>query len=154
MLITKKQLLEQLAGQVSEAERAALEDGGRELVISRYNRATVLKLLSMKESGADYGAITVDTALVDGFKRELVEYLNRYMREQPEGHKWIILSCLFLTFIVREPMHPQEIVGWERLGGLYQCPSREMQAGSLCRWCVCGRNGTGETGPTAEQNGN
>lgn len=153
MLITEKQLLEQLAGQISDEERAALEDGGRELVISRYNRATVLKLLSMKESGADHGAITVDTALVDGLKRELEEYLDRYMREQPEGHKWIILSCLFLTFILREPMHPQEIVRWERLGGLYHCPSREVQAGSLCRWCVCGQNVTEESGPIAEQEG-
>ncbi len=151
MQITKKQLLEQLAGHISDAERVALEDDGRELVISRYNRATVLKLLSMKESGADYGPIAVDTALVDGFKRALEEYLDRYMWEQPEGHKWIILSCLFLTFIVREPMHPQEIVHWERLGDLYQCPSREMQAGSLCRWCVCGQSVAAESGPLVEQ---
>ena len=154
MLITKKQLLEQLAGHISDEERVALEGDGRELVISSYNRATVLKLLSMKENGVDRGPITVETDLVDGFKRELEEYLDRYMREQPEGHKWIILSCLFLTFIMREPMHPQEIVRWERLGDLYRCPSREMQAGSLCRWCVCGRNDTAETDPLAEEEGN
>ena len=149
MLITKKQLLEQLAGQVSDAERAALDSDGGELVISRYNRATVLKLLSMKESDADQGPITVDTALVDALKRELEEYLDRYMREQPEGHKWIILSCLFLTFVLREPMHPQEIVHWERIGGSYRCPSAEMQAGSLCLRCVCGQDDAGTTGPLA-----
>ena len=155
MLVTKKQLLEQLAGHISDAERISLEDDGssRELVISRYNRATILKLLSMKESDADYWTLTVDTALVDGLKGALEEYLCRYMGEQPEGHKWIILSCLFLTFILREPMHPQTIVRRERLGGLYHCPSREVQAGSLCRWCVCGQNVTEESGPIAEQEG-
>ena len=107
----------------------------------------------MKEGGADQGPIAVDTALVDGLKRELEEYLDRYMREQPEGRKWIILSCLFLTFVVREPMHPQEIVHWERLGDSYRCPSMEMQAGSLCRWCVCGQNDAGNPGPLAEQKG-
>ena len=155
MLITKKQLLEQLAGHISDAERISLEDDGssRELVISRYNRATILKLLSMKESDADCGPNTVDTALVDGLKGALEEYLCRYMGEQPEGHKWIILSCLFLTFIVREPMHPQEVVHWERLGDVYQCPSIEMQAGSLCRWCICGQNVSGEIGSRVEQKG-
>ena len=126
--------LGQLQDSINPGERRALENASEGLVISRYNRETLLRMLAMDglpEEG------DIDAASLEAMKAALEDYLSRYMPDRPEGHKWIVLSCLFLAFIVREPMHPREIVGWKRADGAYICPAREMSPGSLCRWCVC-----------------
>lgn len=140
-MFSKAMLLEQITKRISEGERAAMENGGKGLVISQYNRDTILRILSMEKGDPNRALLhenaAIDVTRLEGLTRALKDYLNRYMAMRPEGHKWIILSCLFLTFIVNEPMHPQEIVHWERAGEQYRCPSREMREGSICQWCVC-----------------
>lgn len=132
MIISAADFLRELRGRVSEEERKALEEG--ELpAVSRYNRATVLRMLC--ESGSPDGAVDTDRA--GALETALQGYLDRYMADMPRGHKWIILSCLFLSVVAGEPMHPQAVTGWTREGERYYCRAREEQPGSICLWCVC-----------------
>jgi len=128
--MTRNDLLNDLRGQISPAERAALWNDTVQN-ISRYNRMTLLRILECEKP--DYGR--VDAGRVESLHTALREYLNRYMPDAPEAHKWIILSCLFLAFVAMEPMHPQAIVGWKKIEGGYLCPLREE--GGICQWCVC-----------------
>jgi len=126
-------LLRRLTGGITPAERAALERG-EGLVISRYNRETLLRML---ETGAAQYTHCVDPAEVEAMRSALQGFLDRHMPDRPEGHRWIMLSCIFLAFVAREPLHPQPVVGWQRRQGACICPAREVSADSLCRWCVC-----------------
>lgn len=112
---------------ISPAEWDALRDDAIP-GISRYNRATLLRMLA-EDPQLD------DEAGAEVLRAALQDYLNRYMPDRPEAHKWVILPCLYLAFAAREPMHPREIVGWQRVDGVYRCPARD-EAG-ICRWCVC-----------------
>lgn len=127
---TRSDLLDALRARISPDERAALRDNTVQN-ISRYNRMTLLRILECEEP--DLGRM--DAGRVEALHAALREYLNRYMPDAPNGHKWIILSCLFLAFVAMEPMHPQAIVGWEKKEGGYLCPSREEDG--ICQWCVC-----------------
>ena len=126
----RNDLFQPLKAQISPAERAALRDDTVQN-ISRYNRMTLLRILECEEP--DYGRM--DAGRVEALHVALREYLNRYMPDTPEAHKWIILSCLFLAFVAMEPMHPQAIVGWEKKEDGYFCPSREEDG--ICQWCIC-----------------
>lgn len=128
--MTRNDLLQDLRAQISPDERAALRDGTVPN-ISRYNRMTLLRILECE--AADLGR--TDAGRVEALRAALREYLNRYMPDTPEAHKWIILSCLFLAFVAMEPMHPQAIVGWKKAEDGYLCPSREEDG--ICQWCVC-----------------
>ena len=85
------------------------------------------------------GEQAVDSASVRLLVEKLGAFLAKYMADKPEGHRWIVLACVFLAFVVNEPMHPQAVVGWEEVSlGVYVCPAHEGGEGSLCRWCACG----------------
>ena len=63
-------------------------------------------------------------------------FLCMYMDDHREAHKWIVLSCLELTFVEGRPMHPQKKAGWKEIDGHYYCPS--MEKGSVvCTYCAC-----------------
>jgi uncharacterized protein (UPF0305 family) len=132
MRITKKAYLDELRRQVSAEERKALENG-EAVPVSRYNRETMLRMLRQDAPAAGL----VDPARAEALRRALVAYLGTYMPDCPQGHKWIILSCLFLAMVACEPMHPQAVTGWEKRGDGYVCRAREDGDGSVCRWCVC-----------------
>lgn len=132
MIVSRSEFLDRLRSRISEEERGALQnDDG--VLISRYNRATLLRMLNDDESKAG----TVDTERADALEKALEAYLSRYMAENPEGHKWIILSCLYCSQVEGEPMHPREVAGWRREGSDYFCRAREDVPGSVCLWCVC-----------------
>ncbi|MDO4866961.1 MAG: hypothetical protein Q4C10_10450 [Clostridia bacterium] len=99
--------------------------------ISRYNRDTLLRMLDLDEPTP----MPVDIGRAKALHAALRDYLNRYMPEAPEAHKWIILACLFLALVAGEPMHPKAIVGWKKAGDGYICPAREEDG--VCQWCVC-----------------
>ena len=112
--------------QISPEERRALLDNTIPH-LSQFNRATILRMMDEDPD--------VDGGRVRPLLNALQDYLNRYMSETPAAHKWIILPCIYLTFVLREPMHPQQIVGWEKKDGVYICPARDETG--ICRWCVC-----------------
>ena len=132
MNLTADDYLRMLCARISEEERADLESNG-DLVIGSYNRATMLRMLRDTESREK----NVDTDLADALENALRSYLDRYMADMPRGHKWVILSCLYLSMVAGEPMHPQAITGWRREGDRYYCRAREDTPDSTCRWCVC-----------------
>lgn len=134
--MTAQDLLERLTGAVSDEDWRRLAEGDPSLVVGSWNRATLLRMRGFQPK-----AFEIDVARADALEASLRSYLNRYMPDRPEGHRWIILSCLFLAFIAREPLHPREIVhhraAFEDGAIVYRCPSREASPESLCRFCVC-----------------
>lgn len=133
--ITKSELLKRILKEISQEEWNALEEHPKTLCISAFNRQTLLEArkVSCKEGTAQINRI-------EELYQVTSDYLNEQMRERPEGHKWILLSCLYLTFLAERPMHPQEIVKYRReendAGIRYFCPCKDESAGSVCLYCV------------------
>jgi len=104
--------------------------------ISQWNRGTLLRMRGFVPEPGDISAASVE-ALISS----LCDNLERHMPDAPEGHRWIMLSCLFLAFVAWEPMHPREVVHHRNtviMGRQHWfCPVREDSAESLCRFCVC-----------------
>ena len=135
---TRGELLAALCREIDPASREALRDGDPSLVIGAFNRTTLLRMLEMEGVVAADAASPVDPASVRALVEALDAFLQEQMADQPEGHRWIVLACVFLAFVVCKPLHPRDIVGWELAAdGTYACPTREDVPSSLCRWCVC-----------------
>ena len=132
MEVLRSEYLVMLRSRISGDERRELEKGGG-ILISRYNRETVLRMLHENVSLTG----TVDTECAEELESALEAYLGQYMADQPEGHKWIILCCLYLSQVVHEPLHPQQAAGWRIENGRYYCNAREDGPGSVCKWCLC-----------------
>ena len=134
--MTATDLLLKLKNEISDNDWRMLEDADSPLIISQWNRATLLRMRNFPPP-----AHSVSEDEVESLQASLGDYLNRYMADQPEGHRWIILSCLFLAFIARGPLHPAEIVHHRLISrdgsSIYCCPAREESTDSLCRFCVC-----------------
>ena len=134
---TRGELLSALCCEIDEVAREALRSGSPGLAINEANRNTMLRMLET-ETAAQNLEIPVDAASARELANSLEAYLQQYMADQPEAHIWIILACLFSSFIAEEPMHPQGPAGWVEVApGSYECPAREDVPGSLCLWCVC-----------------
>ena len=133
--MTRSELLKMMKSRITDEERGLLA-AGEGIIINKFNRHNVLRLLSLNDhfEGSDEYLGNSD---VYTLKDSLQSYLEQYMAEQPEAHKWIIISCLFQTFIAKEPMHPQTSTNWTDVGGHIKCPAYDPSEGSLCKWCVC-----------------
>ena len=115
-------------------ERGMQERGEAGLVISEGNRKTLLRMLHYELQDDR----PLDLADAAGLISRLDRYLQTYMADQPEGHVWIIICCLFSAFIAGEPLHPQEATRWTYSEGEgYRCPAFEPGEDSLCNWCAC-----------------
>lgn len=133
----------QLKKRISPEEAALLRKGTGGLCVSEFNRDVCLRLLDAEipthgESGAKTyaGGGNVDPDDAASLENDLASYLNEYMTDRPEGHKWIILACLYLTFAERLPMHPQSAAKWIEKDGRFYC--RYMEEDSVtCRYCMC-----------------
>ncbi|MGI6217592.1 MAG: DUF2115 family protein [Coriobacteriales bacterium] len=132
------ELLQELRESVKEDEWKRLEEDDPTLVINSFNRSVVLSLRD-----AEVNDHEVDAASANELRRKLEQYLNKYMADKPQGHKWIIISSIYRSFIARLPMHPQEAAKWKAVeeGGTtrYLCPIREDTPDSVCLYCVCER---------------
>ena len=130
--MTAYELKEKLKNRISSEEAEKLRNSGEGLYISGFNRDVCLRLLDNCRD--DESKVPDDN--IDALESELKDYLNEYMPDRPEGHKWIIIACEYLTFIEHKPMHPQHAAKWVEKGGKYYCPS--MQPESItCICCVC-----------------
>ena len=135
-IIRQSELRNELCGKISAQERELLMAGSSDLFISDFNRDKITEMFSWP-----VGEKRVDLSRVRALHLALKAYLSEYMAEKPEAHKWIILSCLYLSFIREEPLHPQEAAGYvirsDHGKKVYFCPLRENGAGSICSYCVC-----------------
>lgn len=136
----KKVQIQELQNKLIEAITAdewnRLEHGDSSLVISSFNREV---LLSMKNTPAEN--YEIDTKSVRNLHKTLQKYLDTYMADRPIGHKWIIIASIYLTFVQKRPMHPQQATHWKRIDvsekAGYICPCKDTSAGSICSYCVC-----------------
>ena len=133
--MTRSDLLKNMKEQISDEEREMLAAGSG-LIINQFNRQNVLRLLSMNDP-FEGSEDDLDESGVYTLRDSLHSYLKKYMAEQPDAHKWIVISCLFQTFIAKEPMHPQSSTKWTEVDGHINCPAYDPSEGSLCKWCVC-----------------
>ena len=132
-VITSGSLHNALTECISASAVAALREGCDGLVISEDNRMTLLRMLE----DPNVGNGTVQRAELISLIDTLGSFLEKYMADQPEGHLWIVLCCVYLSMIVREPMHPQRFTHWYLDGDIYRCPAKEVSSDSVCLWCVC-----------------
>ncbi len=129
--MTVSELKKELASQISSAEAEALRSGGA-LTINDFNRNVCVRLLDNDCTDDS----PVPAGRIESLKKELSDYLKQYMAEKPEGHKWIILACLYLTYVERKPMHPQTAATWIERDGKYYCAAMVPES-ITCSSCVC-----------------
>ena len=132
--MTVSEYKKSLAEEISAEEAAALRDGGRGLYISKFNCSVCLRLLD--NDCLDDSPMPLENA--GELRADLENYLAEYMQDHPEGHKWIILACLQLTFVDHLPMHPQHAANWIEKDGRYYCAHMEPDS-ITCRYCMCER---------------
>lgn len=131
--ITSNSLHKALTECVPASAVAALREGRDGFVISEDNRMTLLRMLDDPNVGNGTSRRADLVSLIDA----LGSFLEKYMADQPEGHLWIVLCCVYLSMIVREPLHPQRFTHWYPDGDTYRCPAREVSPDSVCLWCIC-----------------
>lgn len=134
--MTASELLDLLIRAISNEDWQRLDRNDPSLVISQWNLKTLQRMRAYRPAP---GSVCVEKA--EEMKLSLSRYLDRYMPDKPEGHRWIIISCLFLAFVAREPLHPRDIVRHRQVlihgRTAYLCPAHEASEESLCRFCVC-----------------
>ncbi|MBR3147563.1 MAG: hypothetical protein IKF54_05415 [Eubacterium sp.] len=132
-MIKKTRFKEKLAERITPEERNKLRTSDSDLYISDFNRRVCLRIIDGPQTG-DTPEVNENEA--SELEQELKTFLSEYMSDHPEAHKWIILSCLELTFIEKLPMHPQKSAGWIFRDGEYHCPSMAEES-VICRYCAC-----------------
>ena len=131
--MNKSEFREILVSRISSNEAEMLRTSDPELYISDFNREVCLRILNgpMPEDDSE-----IDEKDVKKLEESLDDFLCKYMDDHRDAHKWIVLSCLELTFVEGKPMHPQKKAGWKEIDGHYYCPS--MEKGSIvCTYCAC-----------------
>ena len=130
------ELLKRLQTEVSMEEYHALQCSSVSWM-SEHNRKTMLEMMARTECPED----AVDETSVCALRDILEEYLGRYLSDKKENWKWIILSCIYLCFICKRPLHGQESVKYtvqvKDGATVYYCPMKSREAGTACSFCVC-----------------
>ena len=144
-----REFCKKLVGQITHAEWDALDRCDPSLTINNHNRETLLEMraLCMATDPAEapnehtHPEPEVDLEAAENLARYLQEYLDEYMPDAPEGHKWIVLASLYLAFVARRPLHPIDRAGVliEQLNGstIYRCPLKVSGDNPICDACVC-----------------
>ena len=141
-----REFCKELVGRISQAEWDALECGDSSLVIGEHNRRALLEMRTLCMTSGTTGGqtsrkLSVDLDAADSLARHLQEYLDEYMSDTPEGHKWIVLASLYLAFVARKPLHPTGRTGVsvERRNGatIYHCPLKKAGDNPICDACIC-----------------
>lgn len=135
--MTAGELLARLQGEISQEERAALTEGT--LPMNAHNRETIQELLSR----TDCPEAAVEETEVRELEDLLEGFLGQYLADNRPAWKWIRISCTYLSFLARRPLHSKAMVGYDEVEENgerhYYCRAREEGASSTCRFCVCRR---------------
>ena len=136
--------LDSLLEDVEKDEWDQLHRANSDLVINEHNRTTLLEMQQVANSPAnrdDLARTPVDIAAASELSNQLQTYLNTYMDDAPEGHKWIILASLYLAFVARRPLHAldrtQVVTAQVDGATMYYCPSKTPGDNFICDACVC-----------------
>lgn len=132
----KSELLKALQNAISDAEYQALA-ARRVSHISAFNRRIMLEIRKRTDAPSD----DVDAEQVQKLENILTAYLHIHFSEHPESWKWIILACIYLSFIQNLPLHPQEMVHYttdiQDGKPLFFCPMKSLEADTACSFCIC-----------------
>lgn len=159
-----REFCKELGGQITHTEWDALDRCDPSLTINNHNREALLEMRALcmapdtaeaakepthPELDVDLEAADehthpepeVDLEAAENLARYLQEYLDEYMPDAPEGHKWIVLASLYLAFVARRPLHPIDRAGVvvEQLNRrtIYRCPLKVPGDNPICDACVC-----------------
>ena len=134
----KSDLLMRLQKGLSQSEWEALAQRNPLTPVNQFNQEVLLELRSTFIVEGE-----VSTAQVADLCEALQTYLTEYMKEQPEGWKYIILASLYLAFLAGRPMHPIDLLKIDIIetesGPIYKCPQKSGVKGTVCDYCVCER---------------
>lgn len=133
--MTGSELRKKLESRISPEEKEMLRSSDPGLDISDFNRSVCMRIIEPEED-FDCDQAEIDESAADELESSLKEFLSEYMADRPEAHKWIVLSCLELTFVERRPMHPQSSASWVFRDGKYLCPSMNRDS-IICSYCAC-----------------
>ena len=110
--MNKKEFKDMLAARITQREAELLKTSDPALYISDFNREVCRRIL---EEPAPEEDSEIDENDVRELEDSLNAFLCMYMDDHREAHKWIVLSCLELTFVEGRPMHPQKKAGWKEI---------------------------------------
>ena len=133
--MTKTHLAEYIINSIEKNEWQGLQDGTLGIPVSDHNRKV---LLEMYQAGADYVG-EVNDEDVGKLSSEVYKYLKEVWAEEPEAHKFVVLSCLALTFFKKIPMHPKEKVNYRevvREDGEREFFCAHKTDSLICNFCV------------------
>ena len=132
--MTKSTLAEKIIKSIEDDEWKMIEDGSGDVYISDHNRKV---LQDLRERGLSFSG-DVDEREVMTLSEALYGFLKETWPEKPMSHKYVVNACLVLTFLIEEPMHPQDAVKFkivERDGKkVYFCPAK--QDSIICNFCI------------------
>ena len=143
-----------LCERITPEEWCALECADNKLYINDHNRLALLEMREVSQranessldscialGGESETGVNIDAESAAALEGALQAFLDEYMAEAPEGHKWIILASLYLTYVAKRPMHPLARAGVtvEKRDGrkVFLCPNKIVGDNPICDACVC-----------------
>lgn len=137
--MTKSRLLKQLLQAISNEEWKALEQD-TSLPVSTFNRQVLLELKTASIENTETGADILEADVSD-LCISIKDYLREHLPEKLESWKWILISCVYLTFLAERPMHPIDFSDIKVTSAngqtVYECSWKRDKNNTLCRYCVC-----------------
>ena len=131
----KSELVDYIVDSITDDEWRDLDEGTLPITITRVNRRL---LLSLWDEYGDFEG-EVDDAAVAELEDVAEEFLIREWPQEPEAHRFVVLTCLARAFLYGRPLHPPELVRYHRKitdGKIrYFCPERDPENERLCRYC-------------------
>ena len=132
--MTKSTLAERIIKSIENDEWKLILEGSSEIPVSEHNRNV---LLGLRETGVSFSG-DVDDKDITALSEAVYEFLKETWAEQPRAHKFVVNACLVLTFLLEEPMHPQNAVKYRVVDKdgkkEYYCPAKQDSA--ICNFCV------------------
>lgn len=110
--------------------------------LARYNRK---KFSELKERDCSEISGDIDLGKLEDFSFRINKYMDEYAPDQSDLKEYTRIISTYLTFIVKEPLHPPGMYMNENQtifenGGVYYCPAKSEHISeemSLCKYCVC-----------------
>ena len=109
--------------------------------ISEYNMKNFNEIIHSNFQEED----EVDEKMLEDFKHSIDNYFNLYAPGNEDFKEFIKIISIYLTFIVKKPLHPPGIIFsngttvYEN-GDSYYCTGKRIfikDNASLCKYCVC-----------------
>jgi uncharacterized protein (UPF0305 family) len=142
LFIDENLLLEKLSNLNVEIEKNKTASSAQKL--SKYNLETMLELknktLQKTETNKDE---FIDDINIQMLESAIDNYMDKYAEGQKEQKIYIRIIAVYLTFIARKPLHPENMFYTEGKvlyrNGKIVCPLKKQEInkpGSLCRFFV------------------